>query len=164
MRRLLATIIGVGLAAAPAGAVAAPEPQPPAAASMARPQLGVLAIDLTRELRQFYGAAPDRGVLVARVDSGSAAAAAGLQIGDVVVEVDRRAIATPTDVTSALAGHRKGDQVQVVVVRQGATRTLTATLQDPVLRPRDLLRALRSLPLGDWIGLPDAPPQARCEA
>lgn len=167
MRRLLAWITVAGLAAAPLAAAAGPgltkdETKPAATAIQSRPRLGVLVMELTEELRQHYGAAADRGVLVGRVEPGSAAATAGVRVGDVIVEVDRRAVTGSEDVVNALASHRKGDVVDVVVVRQGTTHTLAATLQDATLTANDVLRALRAWPFGEW--LRRSPADQRCDA
>jgi serine protease Do len=56
-----------------------------------------------------------RGVAVADVDPGSAADEAGVAPGDVILEVDRRAVASPADVERALRGARR----VLLLVRRG---------------------------------------------
>ncbi|HZJ64774.1 MAG TPA: PDZ domain-containing protein, partial [Kofleriaceae bacterium] len=80
--------------------------------------LGVMVMGLTPELRQFFGVRGDRGVLVARVEPNSAAARAGIQVGDVLVRVDRRPVRSGEDVIQALGAHG-GGRIRVVVVRRG---------------------------------------------
>ena len=46
--------------------------------------LGVQLMDITEELREFYGAPRDAGTLVSRVAEDSPAAAAGFEVGDVI--------------------------------------------------------------------------------
>ena len=95
--------------------------------------LGVSLIGITPELRAHYGAPKDAGVLVGRVEKDSAAAKAGIEVGDVVTSVAGEHVDSPGEVTRALRGHKKGDAVKVEVLRNKSTRTLTATLEE---RPR----------------------------
>ena len=81
----------------------------------------------------YLGTIPDygaiaTGVRLAGVSSGSPAAQAGLREGDVIVRVGDKDIQNIEDLTDALQAHKSGDQVNVVVLRAGATITLRATL------------------------------------
>ena len=81
----------------------------------------------------YLGTIPDygaiaAGVRLAGVSSGSPAAQAGLREGDVIVRVGDKDIQNIEDLTDALQAHKSGDQVNVVVLRAGATITLRATL------------------------------------
>lgn len=147
MRRLFSLLCAAGLAVAPLSAAAdAPPPPPPSpppspsadtfewSTSMAvtgRARLGVMVIGITPELRKHFGAAEDRGVLVGRVEPGSAAAAAGLAVGDVLVEVRGAAVDSAGDVLSALAPVAQGDAVALTVIRDGQPITLQAKLTSP---------------------------------
>jgi membrane-associated protease RseP (regulator of RpoE activity) len=104
-------------------------------------QLGVHVGSMTGELREFFGAPRDRGVLVSQVEKDSAAAKAGVQVGDVIVSVDDAGIDEPWDVLSALADKAKGDSVEVLVVRNRQQVKLTAAVD-----PRG--RAARGLAFG----------------
>jgi membrane-associated protease RseP (regulator of RpoE activity) len=136
MRRFRALLIAAGFAAAPVGAIAEPSrPGPPPTVerfewSTSKGRLGVMVIGVTPELRKHLGAAENRGVLVARVEPGSAAAIAGLRVGDVIVEVHDRGIESTSDVLSALAGVNKGQDVSLKIVRDKKPITLNATLTD----------------------------------
>ena len=90
-----------------------------------------MVMSLTPELRGYFGAAADRGVLVARVEPNSPAAAAGVAVGDVLVEVKGHEVAEAPDVLETLLDTPKGERVPLVVVRRGKSQTLTATLADP---------------------------------
>lgn len=89
--------------------------------------LGVLVMQLTPELRKFFGVTSDRGVLVARVEPHSAASRAGVQVGDVLTRVDGRQVRSGEDVVQALAA-RQGDRVRIALVRQGRMVRLSASL------------------------------------
>jgi len=80
-------------------------------------RLGVMVLGLTPELRRFFGVASDRGVLIARVEPSSAAARAGIQVGDVLVRVGPQVVHAGDDVVQALAA-RQGGRLRVTVVRQ----------------------------------------------
>ena len=70
----------------------------------------------------------DEGVAIAGVVAGSPAARAGLEEGDVVVEVEGGAINSPDDLTSLVSGKRPGDRVEVRVRRDGGERTIDVEL------------------------------------
>ena len=62
------------------------------------------------------------------VSSGSAAATAGLEVGDVITKVDTTAIASPDELGTIIAEHAPGDTVKVTFERGGTATTVTATL------------------------------------
>src|SRR5205823_1552246 len=66
------------------------------------------------DMQSFPGAA---GVLVADVASGSPAAAAGLEPGDVITQVANRPVTSPADVDSVLAGMHAGDRLELQYAR-----------------------------------------------
>lgn len=92
--------------------------------------LGVHVIELTPELRRHFQAGEDNGVMVSRVEEDSPAAAAGIEVGDVLLAVDGEEVASARDLRRAVAPRRRGDAVGVEVVRGGRQRTLTATLDE----------------------------------
>jgi membrane-associated protease RseP (regulator of RpoE activity) len=137
MRRFQALLIVAGLAAAPASAVAGPShdswsPQTfeKFEFSTSKGRLGVMVMSLTPELRKHFGAAEDRGVLVAHVEPGTPAAAAGITVGDIIVEVRGKVIDGASDVLSALAELKKGQHATIEVVRDGKPRSIEATLSN----------------------------------
>ncbi len=68
------------------------------------------------------------GAEIQEVAEGSGGAAAGLEAGDVVTQVDEKAITSTSSLVATIRGYRPGDTVTMVVERDGDTRTLTATL------------------------------------
>ena len=65
-----------------------------------------------------------KGAVIAEVAPGSAAARAGLEEGEIILEVDRHAVATADAVSTALQAARKGGHL--LRVRGGAgTRFVT---------------------------------------
>lgn len=127
MRRVVLPWIAALAVVLAAGSAAAGGPSARDAPDRARPWLGVHVVDLTPELRAHLGADADRGLLVGRVVASSPAAKAGVQVGDVLVEVDGHAIDDAADVRAALVGKAPGAAFEVRVIRDGGARTLRAT-------------------------------------
>lgn len=93
--------------------------------------LGVSTAELAGvppELRTSYGVVADTGAFVLAVTTGSAAEVAGLEVGDVIVEMDGRPVSNPTEVGEIVTEHEPGDVIDIVVERGGERRSLTATL------------------------------------
>ncbi|HEV2068638.1 MAG TPA: trypsin-like peptidase domain-containing protein, partial [Acidimicrobiales bacterium] len=68
------------------------------------------------------------GAFVVEVSPGSAAAAAGLQAGDVVVAIGGEPVLGSADVSAAIIRRQPGDEVEIRFIRGGEERTATATL------------------------------------
>ena len=93
--------------------------------------LGVVIEGMTQDLREFFGAPADRGVLVAHVVPNSPAARAGVQVGDVLVDVGHHRIHAADDVISALA-EQQGSHIPLDIVRRGRHLRI-----DAMLAPRE---------------------------
>ncbi len=68
------------------------------------------------------------GVLVDRVIEDLPADKAGLREGDVITKVGDRVVEDTTDVVQALRDRKPGDRLDIIVMRDGRERTLTADL------------------------------------
>ncbi|MCU1372880.1 MAG: hypothetical protein JWO68_166 [Actinomycetia bacterium] len=68
------------------------------------------------------------GALVGQVEAGSAAANAGIRVGDLIVKVDGVAISGSSRLQAQILRHAPGDRVGVDIVRGGKTSTLVVTL------------------------------------
>jgi putative serine protease PepD len=66
--------------------------------------------------------------VVASVQSGTAAARAGLRAGDVITAIDGKSVADYAALGAAVAAHRPGDKVTLTYTRNGASKTVTVTL------------------------------------
>jgi S1-C subfamily serine protease len=82
--------------------------------------------------RAFLGvssaAAPGGGAAVNGVVANAPAARAGVRQGDTIVEINDQPVRDPDDVSAVVNARRPGDEVRVVVERDGERRTLTVTL------------------------------------
>jgi S1-C subfamily serine protease len=95
-----------------------------------RPWLGVSVMTVTPTIQQYYHLAVDAGALITSVSSGSPASEAGLRAGDVVVKIDNEDISAAAELTTAIASHQIGDQVEIVYYRGNAQQVVTATLEE----------------------------------
>jgi putative serine protease PepD len=68
------------------------------------------------------------GAEIASLRSGSPAADAGLETGDVITAFDGQTITSPDDLTSAVSAKKPGDQVEITYVRDGETQATDVTL------------------------------------
>jgi putative serine protease PepD len=68
------------------------------------------------------------GAQIAQARSGAPASDAGLRAGDVITAFGGEKIASPDDLTTAVAAKHPGDKVTVTYVRNGATKTTRVTL------------------------------------
>jgi S1-C subfamily serine protease len=75
-----------------------------------------------------------QGSIVATVEPGSGADAAGLLAGDIVIEVDGTAINGSTGLVAAIRDREPGDEVEITILREGELEMVVATLGT---RPED---------------------------
>jgi len=86
--------------------------------------LGVTIQPLTPELAKGFKVAEGTGALVAAVQDGSPAAAAGVKSGDVITDFDGHKIAHSGDLPKLVAATPVGRHVPITVVREGKTMSL----------------------------------------
>ncbi|WP_425454790.1 DegQ family serine endoprotease [Inmirania thermothiophila] len=96
-----------------------------------RGRLGVVVQDLTPELARAFGLARGEGAVIAQVVPGSPAEKAGLQPGDVVVEINGRRVRNSADLRNAIGLLRVGERVRLEIVRDGRRRTVEAEIAEP---------------------------------
>ncbi|HEY6963003.1 MAG TPA: trypsin-like peptidase domain-containing protein, partial [Gaiellaceae bacterium] len=68
------------------------------------------------------------GVRVSVVEKGSAAADAGVKVGDVITGVDSTQVTSPEQLRAVIASHKPGDKITLTVRRNNGMQTLQATL------------------------------------
>lgn len=93
-----------------------------------RAWLGIQMLDLNEELREFFGAPQDAGLLISGVTGDSPAAEAGFRVGDVVTRIGEQSAGSSRDVVRAVSRLEPEETVAIEVVRDGAPLTLSATL------------------------------------
>jgi serine protease Do len=93
-----------------------------------RGRLGVGIQDLDQALAKSFGLDRPRGALVANVEQGGPAAAAGVQEGDVILSFDGRAIDSAGTLPATVASVKPGRKVQLEVWRDRESRQLNVEL------------------------------------
>jgi serine protease Do len=81
--------------------------------------------ELTDDMKQYFKIEDTRGVVVTDVLRSSAADKAGLQPGDVITSIDGEKVRRPEELLSVLAEHVVGDELRIMVVREGSSKSLT---------------------------------------
>lgn len=89
--------------------------------------LGVEMQTLNDQLATYFGSGKNRAMVEA-VKEETAAEEAGLEAGDVFLKIDGEEIMDTKDVTDALRKHKKGDKIEITVLRKGKKKTFSATL------------------------------------
>ncbi len=95
-----------------------------------RARLGVTVQGLTPDLAASLQMPDQHGALVSDVEAGGPAAAAGVQQGDVLVEVAGRPVQDANAMRNQIAGTLPGTTVPIVVRRNGKTETLSVRLAE----------------------------------
>ena len=106
-------------------------------ASTAQTGMGYLGLTLNAQLVRInpsFGAGAV-GALVVEVSPASPAAAAGLQVDDLILDFAGRQFRSPDEVFAMIRQGRPGTQVKMTILRNGQTMTITATLGE---RPQTL--------------------------
>lgn len=91
-----------------------------------RPYLGITVGNVASDA--YYGAV--EGVYVAEVDPGSPAEEAGMQEGDMIISMDGVAIEMTDDIIDVRNQHVPGDEIEVVVERNGRQIELNLVIGD----------------------------------
>ncbi|HYF91430.1 MAG TPA: trypsin-like peptidase domain-containing protein [Symbiobacteriaceae bacterium] len=99
--------------------------------------LGVGPLDLTPQIAKQLGVDVTEGIVVEKVEEGSAAEKAGLQnptrigrtiVADVIIALDDKPAKTANDLYTFVASKKPGDVAKITVLRGGEKVELTATL------------------------------------
>ena len=91
---------------------------------MQRGRIGVQIQDLTPDLAEALGTTHQKGAVVAQVIPGTPADAAGIQRGDVVVEMNDEPVTGSSDLRNKVGLLRVGDAVNLTVIREGEPMTI----------------------------------------
>ena len=91
--------------------------------------LGVRLANVSSEAAERAGYSGESGAVITRITPNGPASAAGLQPGDVVLRFGGRDVADSRALTRMVGEAQVGAQVEIVIVRGGAERTIQATIQ-----------------------------------
>ena len=93
-----------------------------------RPSLGMEVTDVSAMYQMFYRL--PQGAYVTQVAEDSAAAAAGLRAGDILVYLDGQRITDSSDYTAALYGLEVGQEISLTVYRDGRQYEVKLTVAE----------------------------------
>lgn len=96
--------------------------------SVSRGWMGVAIQEVTEQLSQYYGLKDVKGVYVAKVFEGEPAEKAGIQVGDVIYQINDKAVNSSRDLTLTVAGISVGDTINVKLIREGNEKTIKVKL------------------------------------
>ncbi len=95
---------------------------------VAHARLGVEVQTLDQSLADSFNLKTPNGALIAQVEPGSAAATAGLKVGDVILAFDGNPIVDAGQLSSRVGVATPGDKAHLDVWRDGKTISVTATI------------------------------------
>lgn len=105
-------------------------PQLIAGETIQHPQLGIAGpVELDEVAAAELGLSQTRGLYLTTVVPEGAAARAGLSEGDVVIEIDGEQTYNFEELASAIDRAEVGEEIEIVVIRDGEELSLTATLE-----------------------------------
>ncbi|BAK43870.1 S1C family serine protease [Eggerthella sp. YY7918] len=91
-------------------------------------QLGVSLSTVNAQNAQRYGLPVESGAYVSRVYPDSGAAAAGIEVGDIVTKFDGQNVASASELMLDIRAKNPGDKVTLEVNRNGETKQIEVTL------------------------------------
>ncbi len=94
-----------------------------------RPYLGLWAID-KETAKQYNIPFNDDGLLIAKLDTTGPAAKAGLRPGDIIINVDNKAILNLIDLKGILDSHMPGDTLSIQFKRDHISSTINVTIDE----------------------------------
>ena len=100
----------------------------------ARPYMGVSFQPINPEIAARYDLPAEWGVFITNVEPGSPASEAGIQDGDIITRVGDIALDETHSYVNALFSYQPGDQIPLVVVRDGQETELQITLGEAPVR------------------------------
>lgn len=103
-----------------------------------RGRLGFVVQDLTPDIAKAMGIpVTTEGAVVVQVEPGSAADKAGVKAGDVVTSLGGRAVRGASDLRNRIGLTRAGEQVELTILRNGASQRLRAQVERSAPSPQD---------------------------
>ena len=92
--------------------------------------IGIGIADVTPENAKFFGDSAANGGVVSQVEPNSPGAKAGLQVGDVITEVNGHAVSDAGELQVIIGQQRPGTKVELTVLRDGKSMNVPVTLEE----------------------------------
>ncbi len=92
-----------------------------------RGRIGIEVQSMTAELREFFAAPAEYGLLIVRVEAERPAQQAGLRVGDVIIAAADEPLARPQDLVAIVARAAAGTPLALTIVRGGKQQKILVT-------------------------------------
>jgi len=92
--------------------------------------IGVYVQEINRELSEHFGVKEGKGLLISRIEEGSPAAEAGLEVGDVIVRADGERVEKKSDLSELIRDRKKGDAITIEFLRDRKKKTVEVTIEE----------------------------------
>ena len=92
--------------------------------------IGIGIADVTPENAKFFGDSAAKGGVVTQVEPGSPGAEAGLQIGDVITEINGHKVEDAGELQVVIGQQKPGTKVELTVLRDGKSMNIPVTLEE----------------------------------
>jgi serine protease Do len=92
-------------------------------------RIGIAINDVTPENAKFFGDSTATGAVVTQVDPNSPGAKAGIQIGDVITQVNGQKVNDSGELQVYVVQQKPGTKLNLTVLRNGKTETVPVTLE-----------------------------------
>jgi serine protease Do len=93
-----------------------------------RGRIGVTIQELTSELAESFGLSKPNGALISSVEKGGAADKAGIEVSDVILKFDGKAVNSASDLPRIVAATKPGSSVTVELWRKGAAKQVSVVI------------------------------------
>ena len=126
--------------------------------------MGVGIADVTPENAKFFDVTDNLGALVTQVEAGSPGARAGLQVGDVVKELNGKKVSDAGELQVEVGQKSPGTTIHLQVLRDGKDVSLPVTLGDLSGRKEEVSENTGEHGKARWgLGLADMTPDTRSQ-
>ncbi len=92
--------------------------------------LGVHTIELSEQLREYFGVAEGQGILVKEVLKDSPAEKGGLKAGDIIIKVAEKKVRDLHDIKRAINYFEPGDEIEIKVIRDKKEKAFKVKLAE----------------------------------
>ncbi|TVR20266.1 MAG: PDZ domain-containing protein, partial [Nitriliruptor sp.] len=97
--------------------------------------LGVVGQTVDPDIAELYGLPVDTGAVIVELDPEGPAGEAGLEVGDIVVDIDGEEVTTMADLAGRIQQRSPDEDVEVTVIREGEELSTTVTLGERPTQP-----------------------------
>ena len=95
---------------------------------MLRPYVGIEGVQVTDDIANQYKL--PKGVYISKIENFSAAQKAGLQVGDVITEVEGKEVKSVDDINAIKENYKIGDKIKIKIIRDKKDMNIELTLEE----------------------------------